>query len=40
MKNKGCLIAVAVLVLVVVLSGLWLAGRYNKMVELRSGENG
>ena len=38
MKNKGCLIAV--LVLVVVLSGLWLAGRYNKMVELRSGENG
>lgn len=40
MKNKGCLIAVAVLALVVVLSGLWLAGRYNKMVELRSGENG
>lgn len=40
MKNKGCLIAVAALVLVVVLSGLWLAGRYNKMVELRSGENG
>ena len=40
MKNKGCLIAVAVLVLVVVLSGLWLAGRYNNMVELRSGENG
>lgn len=40
MKNKGCLIAVAVLVLVVVLSSLWLAGRYNKMVELRSGENG
>ena len=40
MKNKGCLIAVAVLVLLVVLSGLWLAGRYNKMVELRSGENG
>ena len=40
MKNKGCLIAVAVLVLEVVLSGLWLAGRYNKMVELRSGENG
>ena len=40
MKNKGCLIAVAVLVLVVVLSGLWLAGRYNIMVELRSGENG
>lgn len=30
MKNKGCLIAVAVLALVVVLSGLWLAGRYNK----------
>ena len=40
MKNKGCLIAIAALVLVVVLSGLWLAGRYNKMVELRSGENG
>ena len=40
MKNKGCLSAVAVLALVVVLSGLWLAGRYNKMVELRSGENG
>ena len=40
MKIKGCLIAVAVVVLVVVLSGLWLAGRYNKMVELRSGENG
>ena len=40
MKIIGCLIAVAVLVLVVVLSGLWLAGRYNKMVELRSGENG
>lgn len=40
MKNKGCLIVIAALVLVVVLSGLWLAGRYNKMVELRSGENG
>lgn len=40
MKNKGCLIAVAAVVLVVIVTGLWLAGRYNTMVELRSGENG
>lgn len=40
MKNKGCLIAVAVLVLVAVLVGGWLIGRYNKMVDLRSGEQG
>ena len=40
MKNKGCLIAVGALVLVVVLVGGWLIGRYNKMVDLRSGEQG
>ena len=40
MKNKGCLIAVAAVVLVVVITGFWLVGRYNTMVELRSGQNG
>ena len=40
MKNKGCLIAVVAVVLIVALAGGWLAGRYNKMVELRSGQDG
>ena len=40
MKNKGCLIAVVAVVLIVALAGGWLAGRYNKMVDLRSGQDG
>ena len=40
MKNKGCLIAVAVIVVFVLAVGGWMVGRYNSMVDLRSGQNG
>lgn len=40
MKNKGCLIAVAVIVVLVLAVGGWMVGRYNSMVDLRSGQNG
>ena len=40
MKYKGCLIAVAAVVLLAVVVGGWLTGRYNKMVDLRSGQDG
>ena len=43
MKNKGCIVAVAVAVCLLVIAlavGGWFVGKYNTMVELRSGTAG